>query len=141
MERDINLEAAIVEKYAAIASLLDERGRRVWAATESRAIGYGGDALVSAATGLARETIRNRRRRIEHGVGGTGRGRPPGGGRRPRHPDAGPRGRRTSGRRNATFAATASAAGPLRRRRRRAARIALRRPCSFAWMNPARSVA
>ncbi len=81
MQRDITLEAAIVEKYAAIASLLDERARRVWAATESRAIGYGGDALVSAATGLARETIRNGRREIEHGLEVTGRVRRAGVGR------------------------------------------------------------
>ncbi len=81
MERDITLEAAIVEKYAAIASVLDERARRVWAATESRAIGYGGDALVSAATGLARETIRNGRREIEHGLEVTGRVRRAGAGR------------------------------------------------------------
>jgi DDE family transposase len=46
-------EAAIREKYSAIAPALDERARRLWAAAESRAIGYGGDALVSAATGLA----------------------------------------------------------------------------------------
>ena len=81
MQRDITLEAAIVEKYATIAPMLDERARRVWAATESRAIGYGGDALVSAATGLARETIRNGRREIEHGVEVTGRVRRVGAGR------------------------------------------------------------
>jgi len=81
MERDIILEAAIEEKYAAVASVLDERARRVWAATESRAIGYGGDALVSAATGLARETIRNGRREIEYGLEVTGRVRRAGAGR------------------------------------------------------------
>lgn len=81
MKRDIVLEAGIVEKFAAIAPVLDERARRLWAATESRAIGYGGDALVSAATGLARETIRNGRREIEHGVDVTGRVRRAGAGR------------------------------------------------------------
>ena len=81
MERDITLEAIIVEKYAVIAAVLDERGRRLWAAAESRAIGYGGDALVSAATGLARQTIRNGRREIECGVKVTGRVRRAGGGR------------------------------------------------------------
>jgi hypothetical protein len=40
-----------VAKYAIVAPVMDERARRLWAATESRAIGYGGDALVSAATG------------------------------------------------------------------------------------------
>ncbi len=81
MKRDIGLKAAIVEKYAAIAPVLDERARRLWAATESRAIGYGGDALVSAATGLARETIRKGRRELEQGIEVTGRVRRAGAGR------------------------------------------------------------
>ncbi len=75
------MEAAIVKKYAAIALVLDERARRLWAATESRAIGYGGDALVSAATGLARETIRNGRRELEQGIEVTERVRRAGAGR------------------------------------------------------------
>ena len=68
MKRDDELEVTIVEKYAAVAAVLDERSRRLWAGAESRAIGYGGDALVSAATGLARTTIRVGRREIEAGV-------------------------------------------------------------------------
>ena len=60
----MELEATIVGKYIAVAPVLDERGRRLWAAAESAAIGYGGDALVSSATGLARETIRKGRREI-----------------------------------------------------------------------------
>ncbi len=70
-----------MEKYAAISPALDERARRLWAAAESRAIGYGGDALVSAATGLARDTIRNGRLEIGRGVAVTGRVRRAGGGR------------------------------------------------------------
>jgi hypothetical protein len=65
VRRELDTEATIVGKYAAVASFLDERGRRIWAATESRALGYGGDALVSAATGLARETIRKGRRELD----------------------------------------------------------------------------
>src|SRR2546428_6775980 len=75
------MEAAIVAKYVAMAPLLDERTRRLWAAAESAAIGYGGDALVSSATGLARETIRNGRRELGQGVEVTGRIRRPGAGR------------------------------------------------------------
>ena len=60
----MELEATIVAKYSAVAPVLDERSRRRWAAAESAAIGYGGDALVSSATGLARETIRKGRREI-----------------------------------------------------------------------------
>jgi hypothetical protein len=81
MRRDLALEAAIVEKYAAVSPVLDERARRLWAAAESRAIGYGGDAVVSAATGLARQTVRNGRAEIEAGVESTGRVRRAGAGR------------------------------------------------------------
>ncbi len=81
MKRNLEVEASIVAKYAAIAGVLDERARRLWAAAESRALGYGGDALVSAATGLARETIRNGRREIERGVEVTPRIRRAGAGR------------------------------------------------------------
>jgi hypothetical protein len=75
------LEAELVAKFAAIGPLLNERARRLWAATESRAIGYGGDAVVSAATGLARETIRNGRRELEEGCPVGDRVRRPGAGR------------------------------------------------------------
>ena len=55
--------------------------RRRWAAAESRAIGYGGDAVVSSATGLARETIRKGRGEIARDEAPTDRIRRPGGGR------------------------------------------------------------
>jgi len=81
MKRDLDLEASIVAKFAAVSPVLDERGRRRWAAAESRSIGWGGDSIVSSATGLARETIRKGRREIENGVEVTGRVRQPGAGR------------------------------------------------------------
>ena len=81
MRRNLESEAKIVAKFAAVAPVLNERSRRLWAAAESVAIGYGGDALVSSATGIARETIRNGRREIEAGVENTGRVRRPGAGR------------------------------------------------------------
>ena len=81
MRRNLELEATIVEKYAAVEAFLDERGRRIWAATESRAIGYGGDALVSDATGLSRPTIRKGRRELESGGAEMGRIRRAGAGR------------------------------------------------------------
>ena len=81
MRRDLALEAVIVAKYAVVGPALDERARRLWAAAESHAIGYGGDAVVSAATGLARQTIRNGRREVEVGGVLTGRIRRPGAGR------------------------------------------------------------
>lgn len=82
VRRDTELEATIVTKYTAISALLDERARRLWAAAESRSLGYGGDALVSSATGLARATIRSGRRELEAGVTLAGRIRRGGAGRR-----------------------------------------------------------
>ena|SRR2546426_1212781 len=81
MKRNEDLEATIVGKFSVMAPLLDERTRRLWAAAESVAIGYGGDALVSAATGLARETIRTGRRELARGVEATTRIRRAGAGR------------------------------------------------------------
>ena len=81
MTRNEDLEATIVGKFLVMSPLLDERARRLWAAAESLAIGYGGDALVSSATGLARETIRNGRRELAEGTAPTGRIRRPGAGR------------------------------------------------------------
>jgi hypothetical protein len=67
MRRDPELETIIAVKFSAVVDALDERGRRLWAAAESDAIGYGGDALVSDATGLSRDTIRAGRRQIHSG--------------------------------------------------------------------------
>jgi transposase len=81
VKRDEELEAAIVAKYAVVAPVLNERARRLWAAAESRSIGYGGDAIVSAATGMSRVTIRSGRREVEGGVEATTRVRRVGAGR------------------------------------------------------------
>ena len=81
MRRNLDLEATVVGKWVGLAPVLDERARRLWAGAEAQAIGYGGDALVSAATGLARETIRNGRRELAEGVAVTGRIRRAGAGR------------------------------------------------------------
>jgi hypothetical protein len=81
VKRDTDLEASLIAKWIVVEPLFDERGRRLWAAAESRAIGYGGDSLVSSATGLARETIRNGRRELEQGTSLEGRIRRPGAGR------------------------------------------------------------
>ena len=40
-----------------LAAILDERARRVWAATETRELGRGGVSLVARATGVSRTTI------------------------------------------------------------------------------------
>ena len=48
----------IEEKYVALFGALDERTRRLWAASEAMALGHGGVSAVSRATGLAESTIR-----------------------------------------------------------------------------------
>jgi hypothetical protein len=45
------------EKYAAIRPHLNERSRRIYAASEAKAIGFGGKKIMSQVTGLAYETI------------------------------------------------------------------------------------
>ena len=52
------MSQTIQEKFEALKPLLDERGRRRWAATEARAIGRGGIERVFQATGIARSTVR-----------------------------------------------------------------------------------
>ena len=50
-------EQEIRAKYRALARVMDERQRRLWAGTEARVLGRGGIAVVARATGLARNTI------------------------------------------------------------------------------------
>src|SRR5260370_28281631 len=52
----INIEP-IRERFSAVAPFLDERGRRLVAAAEAFAAGYGGIAAVAMATGIAPSTI------------------------------------------------------------------------------------
>src|SRR5438105_7913135 len=47
----------IRERFSAVAPFLDERGRRLVAAAEAFAAGYGGIAAVAMATGIAPSTI------------------------------------------------------------------------------------
>ena len=49
--------AAIAARFEALSPFLDERERRLFAASEARAAGRGGVAAVSRATGVARSTI------------------------------------------------------------------------------------
>ena len=52
-------ERAIAEQYGALRGELDERRRRLWAASQARALGRGGIAAVARATGLSPETLRD----------------------------------------------------------------------------------
>ena len=49
--------AAIAARFKALSPSLDEKGRRLFAASEARAAGRGGIEAVSQATGIARSTI------------------------------------------------------------------------------------
>lgn len=75
------------KKYQALRHELDERGRRLWAAVEAEALGYGGITTVSQATGLAASTIRLGHQQLNASADNTGdaerrRLRTPGGGRK-----------------------------------------------------------
>ena len=76
------------EKYQTLSSILDERARRCWAATEATAIGWGGVSAVAQATGLSRNTILAGIRDLQHPrlfsvPDESLRVRQPGGGRKP----------------------------------------------------------
>ena len=71
-------------KHAALAPVFTERSRRLWAATEARAIGYGGIAEVERATGISRATIQRGLQELDTATHlPPERIRKPGGGRKP----------------------------------------------------------
>jgi transposase len=53
----MDTSTTLQRKYEALATHLDERARRIWAATEAEAFGYGGISLVARATGISRRAI------------------------------------------------------------------------------------
>ena len=75
----------IKQRYERVAGVLDERARRVVAASEALALGRGGIAAVSRATGLSRKAIALGVRELRGEVprAEPGRIRRPGGGRKP----------------------------------------------------------
>lgn len=86
----INVVETIRNKYALLHVELDERRRRLWAASEAQALGHGGIAAVAKATGLAESTIRLGQRELGSQPAGASlmhaprHMRAPGGGRKPR---------------------------------------------------------
>ena len=74
----------IRRRYEAVAPHLDERGLRLFAASEARAAGRGGIAAVSQATGIARSTIGRGLRDLDSAASSwpSGRVRRSGGGRK-----------------------------------------------------------
>jgi len=55
--RNEDMIETVRKKFEHLAGVLDERGRRVWAAVEAEALGYGGQSIVAKATGLSRTTL------------------------------------------------------------------------------------
>ena len=51
-------ESKIAERFAGLGPELNERQRRLWAATEARSFGWGGIAAVVRATGVSKDTVR-----------------------------------------------------------------------------------
>jgi transposase len=77
-------DAAIKKRFDAVAPFLDERGRRLIAASEALAAGYGGIAAVARATGVAPSTIGRGLAELSRGDNQLpGRQRRPGGGCKP----------------------------------------------------------
>jgi transposase len=60
-------EAAIGERFRALAGELNERQRRLWAAAEARLHGRGGIEATARATGIHQDTIRKGIRELESG--------------------------------------------------------------------------
>src|ERR1041384_3922331 len=81
MQRDC-MEAALRQRFLELRPVLNERGRRLWAASEAKAIGYGGVTLVARATGISRRAIHAGLKELRAGTTlAAGRTRRPGAGR------------------------------------------------------------
>src|SRR5229473_61663 len=63
MERK-ELVAGIRKKYQALRSVLDERQRRLWAASEAQSLPHGGVSVIAQATGLSRSTVHSGMREL-----------------------------------------------------------------------------
>ena len=72
----------IKQRYDFISSYLSEHSKRIWAASESKVIGWGGDSIVSEATGISRVTIITGKKELQGADKNPGRIRQKGGGRK-----------------------------------------------------------
>ena len=78
----MNTLPELTTKFRVLWPHLDERTRRIMAASEAKALGYGGVTLVSRACGLSRKAIRKGIQELEAGATWGGRVRRPGAGRK-----------------------------------------------------------
>jgi|SRR5271169_4186475 len=93
MNRPLDVIQAIQKRYTDMSSVLDERGRRLFAAAEARAFGRGGSYVVEQATGIARSTINRGIAELKANAPNapaTGRIRRVGGGRKKKRPSTPP---------------------------------------------------
>ena len=70
------------QKFSSVWQLMDERSRRLMAASEARSLGYGGISLVRQACGLSRKAITKGMNEISEGTTLPGRIRRLGAGRK-----------------------------------------------------------
>ena len=73
---------ALRQKFSAMWPLLDERSRRLIAASEARSLGFGGISRIRRACGLSRKAIAKGVRELSDGTAVLGRIRRPGAGRK-----------------------------------------------------------
>lgn len=64
---NIDTIKTIEKKYLVLSKLFNEKNRRIWAATEATAIGYGGPTIVAKATKISRTTIYTANKEIKKG--------------------------------------------------------------------------
>lgn len=82
MENKVSKLTEIRTKYNHLCNYLNEKSKRLWAATEVNALGWGGIGLVSQATGLSYPTIRKGIIELSEGKTDPNRIRKQGGGRK-----------------------------------------------------------
>lgn len=84
MQRE-SIDAAIRQRFSELGSVLNERDRRLWAAVEAKALGYGGISVVARVTGISRRAIDGGLKELSLAPTPwrTQRSRGPGGGRKP----------------------------------------------------------
>jgi hypothetical protein len=77
-----NDDVSLRQKFSCVWSLLDERGRRLMAASEALSLGYGGVSRIRRASGLSRKAIAKGIQEIKEGSPMSGRIRRSGAGRK-----------------------------------------------------------
>ena len=75
-------DEALSSLFATVFPHLNERQRRILAAAQARALGWGGIAAVAEASGMSRSTVQKAVRELDEGLELSERVREPGGGRK-----------------------------------------------------------